>query len=65
MKLTHFFCYVCVGGAFVCYVSSISLFFRLCIICNGKPLLLAMVRKMFRSWCFDCSVIGSVIILSI
>jgi hypothetical protein len=37
VKVTRFFfCCVCVGVAFVCYVLNIGLFFRLWIICNEK-----------------------------
>jgi hypothetical protein len=58
-----FFYCACVGMAVICCVLSISLFFRLWIICNGNPLFLGMVSIMFHSCCFACSVIGSVIIL--
>jgi hypothetical protein len=64
VKVTHFFfCFVSVCVTFVCCVLSISLFFRLWIIHNGKLLFLVLVRTMFHSCCFACSVIGSIIIL--
>jgi len=64
VKVTHFFvCCVCVGVTFVFCVLSITLFFSLWIICNGKPFFLAMARIIFHSCFFYCSVIDGVFIL--
>jgi len=48
VKVTHFFCCVCVGVTSDFHVSSINKFFSLWINCNGKPLFLAAVRTVFH-----------------
>jgi hypothetical protein len=54
----HFFLCVCVNVFSVFCVLSISLFSKLWMICNQKPLFLAMVQIVFHSCCLACSVIG-------
>jgi hypothetical protein len=43
----------------------IGLFLRLWIICDGNPLLLAIVSMVLHSCCLACSVVGNIIILFI
>lgn len=58
-KCDHFCLCVCVGVffSFVFYIL-IILFFKWWIICNGKPLFLAMVQIVSHACCLACSVIG-------
>ena len=57
MNVIHFLRVVCAGILVVCCFLA-TLFFKLCINCSGKPLLLAIVHMVFHSCCFACSVMG-------
>jgi hypothetical protein len=49
--------YLCECAFCFCVLSK-NLFFKLWMICDGKPLFLAMMLNMFHSCCLACSVIG-------
>ena len=57
VNVIQFFLCVCMGVFFVPCALTI-LFLKLRIICNVKPLFLAMVQVVFHSCCLACSVIG-------
>ena len=55
-KCDPFLSCVCMGVFFV-FCVLIILFLKLFIVCNGKPLFLAMAQMVFHC-CLTCSVIG-------
>ena len=63
VNVIHFFLCVCVGVFYV-FCVLITLFLKLCMICNGKPLFLAMVQIGSHFCCLVCSVTSVDSILS-
>ena len=57
VNMIHFFLCVCMGVLYV-FCVLIILFLKLRIVCNGKPLFIAMVQIVFHPCCLACSVIS-------